>query len=108
MDGNDRVFGGTGDDTLRGAAHSDIVRGEVGNDTIDLAALDTPNTIDQGYDGDGDDTFLAADGNRGDVMDGGPGIDTFFAQDNALDVIYCEPSDNVAKHDAGLDPTIGC
>ncbi len=84
--GNDKIFGSTGDDTLIGAEDSDNVKGELGDDTIDLAAFDTPGSTDRGTGGDGDDTFLAEDGNK-DFLNCGPGDDIVESFDNGLDVV---------------------
>jgi Ca2+-binding RTX toxin-like protein len=94
--GNDKVFGGIGDDTLIGAENNDNVKGEAGDDTIDLASFDTPPysppctdtgpTTDRGVGGDGDDIFLAEDGNK-DFINCGPGDDVVERFDDGLDVL---------------------
>jgi Ca2+-binding RTX toxin-like protein len=89
--GNDKVFGGTGDDYLIGAEDNDNVKGEAGDDYIDLAAFDISTTgagttTDRGTGGDGDDTFLAEDGNK-DFLNCGTGDDIVESWDQGLDVL---------------------
>ena len=84
--GNDKIYGGEGDDTLIGAGQTDTVKGQNGDDTILLALRDTPNSLDKGFGGAGDDVFKAEDGNK-DYIDCGTGDDTVESFDDGLDVV---------------------
>lgn len=84
--GNDTIYGSEGNDNLIGAEETDNVKGENGNDIIDLAVYDTPNAVDKGYGGNGDDDFYAEDGNK-DFINCGAGDDTIVTQDPDLDVV---------------------
>jgi Ca2+-binding RTX toxin-like protein len=68
------VAGGEGNDTIHGSYFSDTLDGEAGNDTIDgSAGADTVRG------GDGDDLLMGDhfEDPFPDLVDGGPGIDTF-------------------------------
>lgn len=91
-DGNDTIQGGGGDDLLAGVYDDDKVYGGSGNDFLSDSAIAFPILFfpppdqlgsgnDQMYGEGGDDTLdggLISNGTGagGDVMDGGPGVDT--------------------------------
>lgn len=68
--GNDTVVGGPGNDKLYGDAGDDTILGEDGNDTLTGGA-----GKDSFSGGEGADTLNAKDGVKGELVDGGPGID---------------------------------
>lgn len=69
MGGNDRIFGGEGDDTIEGGGGSDNLYGEEGDDD-----LDGGTGHDRLFGGEGDDTLAGGGGN--DLLLGGEGDDT--------------------------------
>lgn len=75
-DGNDIVFGGTGNDTLRGDAGDDLLYGGAGNDTLNGGVGD-----DILLGGEGNDVLFGGVGN--DILSGGNGADKFFFEANA-------------------------
>jgi Ca2+-binding RTX toxin-like protein len=68
--GNDSVRGGGGADLVYGGAGNDVSRGGAGNDLV----FDRTGTDSLFGDG-GRDTLFARDSRRGDVLNGGPGVD---------------------------------
>src|SRR5205823_2301903 len=80
--GNDRLYGGDGNDTLSGGAGNDDVRGHAGADVLDGGdGNDTVNGYsgaDILHGGAGDDSLApdAYEDPSADVVDGGPGVDT--------------------------------
>jgi Ca2+-binding RTX toxin-like protein len=87
--GNDKIYGGEGDDILVGHGLTDSVKGQNGDDTIYLARSDTPNSLDKGFGGAGDDVFTAEDGNK-DFINCGTGDDTVENFDDGLDVVNAD------------------
>jgi hypothetical protein len=78
----DYIYGGPGNDDLNGGDQPDTVRGEGGNDTVkggsgddSLWGGDSGDTI---LGQDGDDSLLEGGGQVMDLVEGGPGNDTFF------------------------------
>ena len=79
MGGNDRVFGGEGDDFMEGGDGSDDLYGEEGDDSLDggtghdrLFGGEGDDMLDGGA---GDDLLVGAEGD--DVLKGGAGADVF-------------------------------
>ena len=82
--GNDRQFGGNGNDTIYAARGNDESWGEEGDDTLwALARADVHGPNDM----------------HGDVLHGGPGNDTFRTRDGEADVIDCGPGIDTARID---------
>ena len=92
MGGNDRVFGGEGDDTVEGGGGSDDLYGEEGDDSARPAG----SGHDRLFGGEGDDTLdrrqpgddllIGAEGD--DVLKGGAGADVFaFGAGCGLDTV---------------------
>lgn len=86
-DGDDRLFGGAGNDTLRGGADDDRLFGEAGDDTLG-AEYKTAYQVLAGYKlkvggcdfgEDGDDTLYGGAGD--DVLRGGDGADFIHGED---------------------------
>ncbi|WP_304039674.1 DUF5801 repeats-in-toxin domain-containing protein [Desulfovibrio piger] len=76
-DGDDRLFGGTGDDVLLGMGGNDLLFGGSGNDF-----LDGGNGADKLYGGDGNDILVY---DASDVLiQGGSGIDFMVSDDSTL------------------------
>jgi hypothetical protein len=84
---NFKIYGGGGNDTIRGSARSDSLYGEAGRDSIvagsyndhldggdDNDTLDGGGSTDALYGGDGDDTLI--DTSDSGILDGGAGVDT--------------------------------
>ena len=90
MGGNDRVFGGEGDDTIEGGGGSDDLYGEEGDD-----ALTGGIGHDRLFGGEGDDTLaggtgddLLLGGEGDDTLTGGAGADVFaFGAGCGLDTV---------------------
>lgn len=90
--GQDRVFGGEGDDHLDGGSSADAIYGEEGNDI-----LEGGYGPDRLFGGEGDDELKGGDGGYGDLLvggegndqlTGGGGADTFaFGRDHGSDWI---------------------
>lgn len=102
------IFGGEGNDNLKGGANADLVDGGAGDDLLD--GLEGDDILDGGP---GNDTLYARGGN--DVMTGGAGIDSFVAS-SGDDTIYAEddesdptisggPGVDTAYYDEQVDPT---
>ena len=95
--GNDRMNGGTGDDVQNGGDGNDTIFANIGNDTS--------------YGGNGNDTLWALARSdvhpgpngevdqSGDVLDGGPGDDTFRTRDGEVDKITCGDGNDTALLD---------
>ena len=66
-----RIFGGAGDDTLRGDGNVNVIWAGPGNDEVFAAGAD-----DEIQGGDGDDTIFGGEGD--DLLNGGPGNDNEF------------------------------
>lgn len=75
-DGDDIVFGGAGNDNLRGDAGADLLYGGAGNDILSGGVGD-----DILIGGAGNDTLYGGVGN--DILSGGDGADKFFLEANA-------------------------
>ena len=75
-DGNDRNFGGAGDDLISGGDGNDASFGGSGNDYIDGGAGD-----DRSFGGSGDDTIVSGEGD--DASFGGAGNDTITGDDGS-------------------------
>lgn len=88
--GNDTVFSGTGDDSVRGGDGHDLLVGEAGNDTLEG--------------GDGNDTLLGYEGD--DVFVGGDGNDSAQAGEGN-DVFYGGQGDDWVNGDLGNDELHG-
>ncbi|MDE0391731.1 MAG: calcium-binding protein [Rhodospirillales bacterium] len=90
MGGYDRVFGGEGDDTLKGGDDPDDLYGEEGDDSLfggegadRLFGGEGNDTLDGGA---GEDLLVGGEGN--DTLTGGAGADTFvFTPDHGDDTI---------------------
>lgn len=76
-DGNDRLLGGDGNDTLRGDAGDDVIEGGAGNDQ-----LYGGDGNDQLNGGDGVDVIEGGAGN--DILSGGAGADVFRFRDESV------------------------
>jgi hypothetical protein len=97
----DRVYGGTGDDTLQGLAGNDVLLGEQGNDWLVGGSGD-----DLLGGGSGDDTLQGGPGR--DLLTGNAGRDTFVfaeAPGNGVDVItdFASRVDRLAFDDSIYD-----
>ncbi len=97
--GNDSIYGGDGDDLIDGGSGNDLLYGESGDDVIiggdgdDL--LFGGDGMDQLYGGDGNDWLFSGNlmDNKGDVMTGGAGRDTFVLGEAPGPEIYTESMD---------------
>ena len=89
-DGNDHLYGGTGDDVLLGMGGDDHLYGGDGNDVL--------------FGGSGNDVLVGGKGD--DILVGGSGSDTFKWQSGDLDSVV--GGDHILDFHAGnLDPTNG-
>ncbi|MGH1378717.1 MAG: Ig-like domain-containing protein [Alphaproteobacteria bacterium] len=86
----DTLYGGAGDDTLRGASSDDWLSGGEGNDILKGGADD--DTLGGGS---GDDSLYGGTGN--DILEGGIGDDTY---------IYISGNDKISEIGIGLDTLI--
>jgi Ca2+-binding RTX toxin-like protein len=100
--GRDGLFGDDGNDVVTGNGNSDFLSGGSGNDVINGGAGD-----DQIDDPEGNDTIVGGAGNDQiadyggvDTIKGEAGDDTIFSLDNTRDVIDCGPGSD----SYGLDP----
>jgi Ca2+-binding RTX toxin-like protein len=109
--GNDKFVGGSGPDTVLGAAGKDQIYGGLGNDRLNGAGGNDKVIGEAGadrlYGGDGADYIDG--GSSGDRMYPGEGIDTalgqsgndfFFAVDSTRDELYGGSGDDTAHSDA--------
>jgi hypothetical protein len=71
--GNDFIYGGNGNDWLYGENGDDYLEGGEGNDQLNGGA-----GVDGLYGGAGKDTLITINGQGGDLLDGGPDVDTFW------------------------------
>jgi len=84
------IYGGSGNDDIRGGCDKNIIYGDAGSDVISCWIADDLSSI---YGGAGNDTLTG--GNGGNILDGGKGNDTLtggeggdtYVIDSALDVI---------------------
>ena len=100
------LFGGPGNDTLNGGTNNDYFDGEAGDDTINggsgsdtmygSAGNDTLNPAD------GDDFVVGGPGDEN-VVDGGPGTDTFSYSDGRTNGVSVVLNDGTAQNDGGVD-----
>ena len=92
--GKDKLWGGEGDDEIRGLGAKDWLEGGAGNDVIYAGPGDDPSLF-------GDDGPAAGD----DVIYGGPGDDEEISGGNGDDVIYGGDGDDVIyeRWDRGRD-----
>jgi Ca2+-binding RTX toxin-like protein len=107
---SDELHGGDGDDVLSGDGANepsrdmqDDIYGEGGNDTLDGEGGDNRYFGDIGADTI-DAAFSTQDGPNaaaGEIISGGPGNDTIFAEDGLSDTVNCGPGtkDRVKSHD---------
>jgi Ca2+-binding RTX toxin-like protein len=111
----DELHGRTGDDTLIGDGQEDATRderddisGEGGQDFLEGEGGDNryfghpgADTIDAAYSG--------TDAADGEIIRGGPGNDTIYAEDGLRDIVACGPGseDRVVNHDEQVDPISG-
>jgi Ca2+-binding RTX toxin-like protein len=81
--GNSTLFGGTGNDSLRGSAGNDTLYGDQGNDSLASGINSSSNVFGNDYlnGGEGNDT-LDADGNN--TIVGGAGNDLYLASRQGL------------------------
>ena len=99
----DSIFGGDGDDVLRGVGGNDSIYGGAGYDTLDGGVGDDTvrgegdaDSIVGGFGsdflhgGDGADTLIANDGEWPDILDGGAGTDCANIDNADTDVINVE------------------
>jgi len=77
-DGDDSVFGGSGNELIRTGAGNDVVDGNRGTDTALL--------------GSGNDTFIWDPGDGSDVIEGGRGQDAMVFNGAALRSSLCPPT----------------
>ncbi len=84
------IYGGAGDDTIRGGSQSDVLVGEAGRDTINGGA--------------GNDTLYGGGGD--DTMSGGLGVDKLFG-DGGNDRLDGNEGDDVLNGGIGLDVMSG-
>ena len=112
------LWGGNGDDVIRGSRQADLIFGEAGNDAIDGNAGRDRLWGNAGHDelfgggdndllsgGFGDDRLFGEDGNDAlfgdhgrDYFDGGAGRDLIWALDWCVDSIVADGEDAVFKH----------
>ena len=99
-------YGGPGRDDLRGGPGDDFLYGEAGNDTQILG----DRGADSLFGGEGDDVGLKGEGTgvlvsqfRPDVIDGGPGIDTYEEGRAPIDRAQFVSLDGVANDGSDLD-----
>jgi Ca2+-binding RTX toxin-like protein len=79
------VYGGTGNDTIKGSAYGDAIYADAGNDLVLAGA--------------GNDVIYDTGGQ--DYLDGGDGDDTFWCQDGVRDYVYGGAGNNAAHVDPG-------
>jgi Ca2+-binding RTX toxin-like protein len=114
--GDDSLYGGAGNDTLRGLSGDDVLIGGTGNDLLDGGNNDDTLDGNAGNDtisgGLGNDLARGDDGN--DVIAGGGGDDTIAGGlglntlngDLGDDVIYVGSGSNVVDGGAGIDKIV--
>jgi Ca2+-binding RTX toxin-like protein len=91
--GDDHLVGTSGDDIIEGAGGKDLIEGLGGNDTL-IGGLDEDRLIGgEGNDVlDGrDEVFMSSSEEVVDILDGGPGDDTYLVRDGAVDTIVADP-----------------
>ncbi|WP_051796066.1 calcium-binding protein [Kibdelosporangium aridum] len=94
-----KLWGGPGDDVLRGYTFHDHLYGEDGNDILNGKSFG-----DHLFGGDGDDTIYGWRGN--DEIDGGPGKDILYGEHNN-DTISGGPGDDTLRGHDGDDALFG-
>lgn len=88
---NNLIWGGDGNDTIRGGFKTDRLYGEAGNDTLEgVFASDS-----RLYGGDGNDTLKAS--TNGSYMDGGSGSDKMYGSDAADTYVVGSSKDVVVE-----------
>ena len=87
--GQDRIFGGEGDDRLDGGSAADAIYGEEGDDTIDGGY--GPDRL---FGGEGDDEIKGGDGGYSDVLVGGQGNDRLTGGDGADRFVFAHSHGN--------------
>ena len=84
----DYLDGEAGDDTINGSAGGDTIYGNAGNDALNP--------------GDGDDFVTGGPGDEN-VVDGGPGTDTFSYSDGRTNGVSVVLNDGTTQNDGGVD-----
>ncbi len=96
------VYGGSGDDYIRGSVWSNsVLQGDAGNDTLDCAGIEGRSQILGGI---GDDILKA--GLNGDFLDGGAGSDLMYGGEGRDIFVVNSTKDQVIEA-SWQDPSLG-